>query len=332
MGSAESLFLLHDWGRATPLLQGVSQRCVNPRIKTSAEMRLGDMLFVNDKSEYEAAYEKARDPNINVVDRFFPSLLYNLGEGKYRQGKYPQAKFFFAQFLEFSKKNSTCLPYAMKRRADTAARLNARFKDVVGLYLAVKDAFPNSDVGRYAFIHSLLLDLAEVPKVEQQRRVRAVDEELAKISSGDISARGYLEKGLALLEAGEPTALGYLVRIKDKLSFSPNEGAMGSFIRSHILSQWASQAMEDAVKSIEREKRNQEEMEGQNEARPLPSTGVFDDWLKGTPEEEKAITSFTAKMMERIVSRIEDADIASAVSLIKYWEASPLLSKYQYLD
>ena len=116
------------------------------------------------------------------------------------------------------------MPYALKRMADIAFQSGEDWEKVAGLYLAVHDRAPLTDVGRFSYIHALLLGLKTLPKVEHGRRMKVIDGEIDLIKDEAFRELAYLEKGLARLDAGERSAVDYLVRLNQRTAFNLEKG------------------------------------------------------------------------------------------------------------
>ena len=163
-------------------------------------MRLADSRWLLKEPAAMGRYEKMIEDSQHFIQRFFPFAFYNIGEMKYLDRDYATSKFYFQEFLENEGPDGQCVPYAVKRVADIAFRQNEPWEKVVGMYLAVRDKAPLTDVGRFSYIHALLLGLRTFPKVEYTRRMKIIDEQIDLIKDEAFRETAYLEKGLALLD------------------------------------------------------------------------------------------------------------------------------------
>ena len=199
---------------------------------------------------------------------------------KYLDRDYATAKFYFKEYMDNEGPDAQCVPYAVKRLADIAFRQNEPWEKVVGMYLAVRDKSPLTDVGRFSYIHALLLGLRTFPKVEYSRRMKIIDEQIDQIKDEAFRETAYLEKGLALLDTGERGALDYLVRLNERSSFDLQKGPIGTFVRQRLL-EILQDEVSVAVKGDPHRKKDDSAIFG-------PLEEAFPIWLKGTPYENSA--------------------------------------------
>lgn len=234
LGSGEGSFRLGSYSEALQKLELVVSRCHNFRLLTAANLRLIDTKAALGSGDVETEYEKVFERDASYVDRFYQSALFNVGELKYRRGLYNEARFYFDRFIKREKRGASCTPNAMKRLADISFVTGAPLEATAGLYLAVKDMAPASDVGRFCQLHALLLTLHLNKKAEHDRRIRLVDEEGNRIVDDSLRKRIFLEKGLALLNIGDFGALPYLAKMKKLPGMPLTVGPLADFVRSKM--------------------------------------------------------------------------------------------------
>lgn len=312
MGIAESNFLIQDYVAAAKHFEQVSKSCGNARVKVAAQVRMADIKWIEKSVAATAAYEKLILENDSIVERFFPSALYNVGELKYREKNYASARYYFDRFYKVESKDAKCIPHSLKRLADVAFRTDNPWQKVAGYYLAVREQSPYSDVGRYSYIHGLLIGLPTFPRIEYQRRLKVIDNEIDSIRDNELRTAAYVEKGLALLDAGEKTSMDYLVRLNEKTQDSLSQGPLADFIRNRllrILKQEVDEAKEQSydVASILQ-----------------PIQAAYNVWLKQTPFEAQAQKYYSELVLYRFEQHMKDDDFDAALEQLEQWTKSKL--------
>jgi outer membrane protein assembly factor BamD (BamD/ComL family) len=316
-GSAEASYQIGDLSTGRPAFEDVLKKCQNPRVRVGAGIRLADMLLEKKPKEAKAAYEKIFYQNGPIINHFYPSLLFNMGEMKYREKQYASSRFFFTEYLRRRSKEETCQAYALKRLADIAYYGGEKRETAIGLYLSVREEVPRNDVARFSYIHGLLLELKKVNEPERERRIKVVDEELEKIKSEHFRALGYLEKGLALVEVGEKEALDYLVRLNQKTTFNLNNGALGSFVREKLLNILKADSEGAAAKPSRKEALKDQRVLG-------PIESAFPIWLKSTSYEAKARELYSNFVIRRFKESLERKHLPAALDKLARWKNSEL--------
>lgn len=317
MGKAESSFLLRDWKNASNGYRQISQKCENTRLKTAALVRLSDTEWLQGFSGAEKLYETIVGDHTSYVERYFPAALYNIGEIKYRAHQFPQARFYFEEFIKAEDKSGKCVPHAQKRLADIVFRSDERWQRAAGMYLAVQEQFPHTDVGRFSYIHGLLMGLPSFPKIEYQRRLKVIDDQIDNIKEESLRSLAYLEKGLALLDAGEKDAMDYLVRLNEKAQFRLRGGVIGKFVRERLLN-----ILKDEVQKALNEK--SDVRVANDEALFGPLEAAFALWLKGTEYEAPARKFYSDIVVHRFLELMNDDDLLASLEKLERWQKSSL--------
>lgn len=308
MGIAETHFLLRSWAPAEAAFDRILKDCMNFRLRSAALIRKVDIAWLQDKPGAEAAYEKIIFNDNPFVERFYQPTLANLGEIKYRAGKWQEAEHFFQRYLKTERADADCRPYAMKRLADVAMHKGEKTPQVIGRYLAVHERWPKTDVGRFAYAHALLADPDLKAGAELDRRVRLVDQDVDKVALDAFRSRIFVEKGLALLDLGQTSALGYLSKLRDKTPFDLSKGKAGEFIRV----QFTKLAEAGKLAALDSPKIFAELEDG------------YADWLKGSAQEKWAV-DFYGKMVARQAEKLAgDGKLSDALGRLKVWRGSPL--------
>ncbi len=320
LGIGENNFVLHDWDAATKTFKEIEQKCDNARVNVGAKIRLADMELKANSKVAQAAYEKLYQDNGQIIDWFYPMTLYNLGEMKYRAKIYKSAKFYFNEFIRHKAKEDVCYAYALKRTADIAFRTGAKKQDVVGAYLAVHDQLPLSDLGRFSYIHALLLEINSVAPAERERRLKIIEEESEKIKVKEVKSLAYLEKGLAILDGGERSALNYLVKLNTDTSFSLEKGEIAPFVRDRLLNILEKEAEGAASKETTRAERKDKRIFE-------PIEAAYPVWLKGTQYDERAKNLYIRMIIRRFKESLASGDMKAALEKLYRWQKSELWPK-----
>ncbi len=311
MGIAETHFQLRAWGPAEAAFEKILKECVNFRLRSAALIRKVDIAWLQDKPGAEVAYEKIIFDDNPFVERFYQPTLANLGEIKYRAGKWKEAGHFFERYLKTERPDAECRPFAMKRLADVAMHQGEKTSQVMGRYLAVHERWPKTDVGRFAYAHALLADPDLKSGAELDRRITLVDQDVDKVTLDSLRSRVFVEKGLTLLDLGQTSALSYLNKLRDKTPFDLTKGKVGEFIRL----QFTRLAEGGKLAPLDSSKIFAELEEG------------YADWLKGSPQEAWAI-DFYGRTVVRQTEKLAAADkLADALDRLKVWRGSPLWPK-----
>jgi tetratricopeptide (TPR) repeat protein len=310
MGEAEAGFQLRDWAHTDQILRDLISGCRNFRLHTAALIRQAEGMLRRQDPGVAFAYEKILENDGGYVERFYPTAFFNLGEMKYQEGRYGEAKYYFSQYVKNERKDAPCIPGALKRQADIAAREQAPLETVAGKYLTVHEASPASDWGRFCYAHGLLITLNPVTRPELDRRMRIADDQVDAIKDGDIQTRVQLEKGLASLDWGELGALAYLTKIRESTHIDLQKGGLGRFIRAKIVSV----AMEAMAKP--------EDPDGGDPL--IVFEGRYRDWLQGTPDDAWAQAFYAGIIEKRFQAQLTAGNRSAAVDALDHWRASPL--------
>lgn len=249
LGIGESLFQMGDHEGARASYQQLLQKCQNIRLGIGASLRLAHLDWLKKAPTAEKSFLKAYEKNPDLVSKYYPGELYNIGEILYRRKEWVRSRHFFNEFLNANKDILECRPYAQKRLGDLSGHLNEKMERTVGEYLVTKDTYPNSDAGILAGIRALFLQIDKVPLPERERRLKLVDIELDKVRDENYRTIAYLEKGMVLLNLGVPGSLEYLSRLKENAKVSIDAMGLGKFVRDRI-----AQIIETRAKSVLAEK------------------------------------------------------------------------------
>lgn len=317
MGDGEANFMMRAWPEAAKKYKVVADKCTNHRLKVAAMVRAADSEWLQGLPNAESLYTKVIENQDSFITRFFPSALYNLGEIKYREGQLASAKFYFDQYIKTETKDAKCIPHSIKRMADIAFRSNEPWEKAAGLYLATKEQSPNSDVGRFSYIHGLLIGLPTFPKIEYQRRLKVIDAQIDDIQEESWRSLAYLEKGLALLDTGEKSAMDYLVRLTEKADFRLKGGELAGFVRDRLLKILKAE-VETAI-AADDESRRKSDMEIFE-----PIEAAFGVWLKGSEYETAARKFYNQMILRRFEQYMTEDDFVAALEKLERWHDSPL--------
>jgi len=317
MGQGEANFLLRDWKQAADKYKVVADKCNNQRLKVAAMVRAADSEWLQGLPNAQSLYEKVTDNHDSIVTRYYPSAFYNLGEIKYRNAQYPSAKFYFDQFIKTESKDGRCVPHAVKRMADILFRTEDSWERAAGLYLATKEQAPHTDVGRFSYIHGLLMGLPTFPRIEYERRLKVIDSHIDDIQEESWRSLAYLEKGLALLDAGEKSAMDYLVRLTEKADFRLKGGELAGFVRDRLLK--ILKAEVETALLADDETRRKSDLEIFQ-----PIEAAYSVWLKGTEYEAPARKFYNQMILRRFEQYMKEDDFTAAIEKLERWHESPL--------
>jgi len=302
-GIAESSLHLGDQRGAESSYQQLLQKCKNPRLRTAAELRLAELKEKSAGADSLPVLEKLFSQSPKLVQKYYPSLLYSLGEKKFQKNNLPSAKFFFTEYLK-TNHPFTCKAYAAKRLADIAMKSEGSAKDhkkVVGIYLGVKETYPATDPGRFSHIHALVLGMSEATAPEFSRRLKVIDEELDLIENKKIRELAYLEKALALLDSGEEAAVSSLLKVKENSQQDLTHGKLAEFIRQRVV-----QLLSDEVAAPSTKLTSEFAKFASSELDLYES--VMNTWLVHHPEERRA-RALVRNRLIRLVDMSLDADL-----------------------
>lgn len=314
-GVGESQFLLRDWTKAREAFNSVLEKCGNPRLRASALMRLADTAVLDEQPDSDktadSLYDKLMDEYPQLVNRFLPSAFANFGERQFRSRHFPEARFYFKEYRKYASKSATCHASIAKRLADVELALGSKKEVVIGRYLEVRDLFPDSDPGRFSLVRALLLSYPEAPRVERERRIRVIDSEIEKIRDESFRRRAFLEKGLAMLGSGDARAVGYLERYRDSAGAHLDKGAIGEYLRYHLL------------RLLEREMPKEGAVVRWSEVFG-PIEASFPLWLRGTADEAKARALYQRLVTSAIEISVASGRFEDAIAVIRRWRKSAL--------
>lgn len=319
-GAAESHFLLHEYENAKIGFKQVAQKCSSTRLQLGARVRQIDIEREQggDLKKIENQYSKLNEENPHLISRFHPEILFNLGEIKYRSGNIASSSFYFNDFLRGNNdKYQECLPGLYKRLADLSLQTQKKLSEVVGNYLIVREKFPKTDLGRYSRVHAFLLEFPNLEKLETQRRIQIIDEEVASISDPKIQTAASIEKGLALLEQGNSEALNYLSGLNERNGFDIKSGEVGKFIRSKALALFKKSAKSN----------NDLKDRDWDEEVLVPIESAFATWFKGTSEEETTKVLYSEMIVQRLSESLNQKGLKALIAKLERWKESPLYSK-----
>ncbi|MBI1859995.1 MAG: tetratricopeptide repeat protein [Deltaproteobacteria bacterium] len=216
MGSAEAQFQMNEFSSARTVLGKVVEKCMNRRIRTAALLRHLDVDLRERRSVEISRYEELLSSAPLVIEEHYPWLLHNIGERYFQAEQYKKSKFYFEDYLKQPLSSASCSASAQKRIADIALRQGERLEPVVEKYFKASDLDKEGRFAEFCYLHGLMLGYAGSPKAEKALRFQIFDKQIENIKHYDLQTIAYLEKGIAALEAGEPSALPYLIRFHER--------------------------------------------------------------------------------------------------------------------
>lgn len=314
-GIAESHFHLGHVEQATRSFEQILQKCENPRLRVGAKLRTAEMIQEKDPKKAAKIFADVMDHNSQFVYQFFPDTLFNLGELRIRTGDLKSAKHFFSETIRHPDSLKSCSEVAYLRLGDIALKMKAPLQEVVGKYLEARENAPLSDIGRFAYVRALMLELDKMNPAERARRIKVTDEEANAISNREIQKEAYLEKGIALLQMGEELALPYLARYSEASKLSLKKENVGTYIRNRVGEQLAS-----TRKRFDRALSPEEISD-----RLKPYEVAYSAWIEGESTAPKA----KSDVRQWIVDQVErtPTDAARANAILTRYAASPFYAK-----
>jgi len=317
-GEAEANFLLGNFEEANRTLKSVLQKCQSNRLQIAAKVRQVDIQRAESQSlaKVEKEYEKIRTENPQLVSRFHPELLYNLGEIKYRSQNFPSSTFYFNDFARNITDVHVCQPQLQKRIADLNRHNKKKNAAVIGAYLSVFEKYPKSDVGRFSRVHALLLDFSSINDAEAKRRVEIIESEIQTMKEASLKKYANIEEGLALLEREGDSGLDLLKPLKER-SAEIFQGELDTFIRQAVLKQV--QEPRPQIANLNEKAKDKEIFE--------PLEKVYPNWFHNTPDAEKAELVYRGLIMERFADAIRSGNAKSAIHKLERWNNSDLFQK-----
>jgi tetratricopeptide (TPR) repeat protein len=318
-GIGENNLLLHENEAATRSFKALIQKCNNPRLVTGATLRLIEMA--SDKSPKESAkkLEAIYQSESNIISRFYPEALYNIGENKYQKGEWVSAKFFLNEYLHNKRRDLFCSSYAQKRLADVAAKQKQPVQEVTGLYLTAYDQYPNTDIGKFSYVQAMLLAYPEKGRGEQERRTKVIDEKMAAIQDLNLRRLVAMNKGLALLEAGEKGAATYLVNATKSNPELLKTPEMADFVSSRLLKILKKESL-----ATLREETNKESYKNEDLFTPFEES--YGLWFKGSNYEKEAKSFYVDLVEKRFAELGQKGKWGWGFELIEHWKQTDMWS------
>lgn len=316
-GIGENNFLLHEREAAKKSFSSLLQKCNSPRLMTGAGLRLIEIDADKKGSDPQKKLESLYDKESNIVRRFYPEAIYNLGEGKYQKGDYRSARFFFTEYLEHKRNDPECVPYAAKRMADISARLKSPIDETIGLYLQASEKSPKSDIAKYAYIEGFLFDYPQKSRSEQERRTTIIDEKITQIHDSKLRYLASLNKGLTLVESGQLGALQYLSRTAKSNPEDIKNPEVSKFVSSKLVGILKQQVAEQLSKENQKESERDEELF-------TPFEDVYGAWIKGSEYEKEAKSLYIDMLTQRMKELLKSEKWNYAFELLERWRNSAL--------
>jgi tetratricopeptide (TPR) repeat protein len=323
LGMAESEFREGQNSEAEPGFKQLLQKCQNETLRTATQIRLIDIDWQTaagksdeaGKKKAHAALASLYSHSFSMVEKNFPTVLHNLGEMEYQNRNYTKAKFYFTEFLKSAASKTPtgeCRASAEKRLTDVAFRSGAPIPGIIGNYLTVGQEYPRTEAGTMANIQALLLDFDAQPRSEQDRRVKLLDEGVDLLRDENLRTSAFLQKGLALLDAGQEAALPYLMRLQGKTPVDLHRGPFADFIRDRLMKLLEARVAENA--------------------QSLGEDGFSDDlekaseeWLKGTRYERHTRDLFAQLTVKKFEDEIDSNKLERGLGRLAKWKQSEML-------
>ncbi len=317
LGSGESNFLMHDYTSAKRDFNQVRQKCSERKYNVGALVRLNDIELRKQGIGFLNEYEKPFYSDVNIVGRFYPFILFNLGEIKFRKKEYSSSKMFFTEFAKYGGKDPVCGPLSLKRLADISLLTGEKLDTVIGKYFSVREQAPLTDIGRYSYVHGFFLNFANVSEVEQVRRLKLCDDEIDKIQDYELRSLAFLEKGLVMLSTGKKEALEYLLKLNQRANFDLKNGELAEFVREQVMNFLE----KEAYAKLEKTKR----VDTLHDNSILsPYEEVYETWIKGTHYDAQAKNLYEKILIKRFELAMEKKDGLAAIAKLDRWKKSSL--------
>ena len=316
-GIGENNYLLHEKEAAKKSFSALLQKCNSPRLITGASLRLLEIDSEKKLNDSPKKLEALYDKESNIIRRFYPEALYNLGELKYQKGEYRSARFFFSEYLSHKHTDPDCVPYASKRMADINARLKSPIEETIGLYLQAFDKSPKSDIAKYAYIEGMLLDYPQKSRSEQERRTAVIDEKIASIHDSKVRYLASLNKGFALLESGHLGALEYLSKTAKANPEELKNGDINGFVSSKLTKILKKHVSETFSEENPKESARNDDLFG-------PFEDVYSVWIKGSAYEKEVKALYVEMLNQRFKELAGKEKWDYAFEILERWKKSPM--------
>lgn len=300
VGAGEASYLLGDRASARSAFEQGSKLCRDPRLRLAAEVRLADIAFDEEPARAAMVYDGFLKRESSRVEGLHSSILHNLGELRYREKNFKSAGYYFSRFLALRGGGDICVAQALKRTADMAFLTGETREKAAGLYLAVAETAPGTDIGLFSRLHAFLVTLPSQGESERSRRLRILDEEVDKVADRKMREVIYIEKGLAWLESGEFRAVDYLAKIP-----RVKEGELGRLTRIEINGLLENRVAKDGAGALD----------------PLES--AFPIWFKDSVFEDSLRKLHRDLILDSVADKIRQSDRPGALKAIDRWVRSP---------
>lgn len=281
-----------------------------------------DIKFKKKEKNLAAEYEAVIKSQLTSSSEKHPAAFYQVGELKFREGNTESAEFYFKEYLKNEKQEKECIPFALKRLADIALLEKRSLREVAGKYFLASEMGPNTDIGKFSYLHGLLLEFRNLPIAEQQRRIKVFDLKVDEIETRKYRSAAYLEKGLVLLDMGEKGALEYLVRLDELVALGLRKGKVADYVRNSFL-----KMLQREIDEARKANRTQKYIKAtRKRVREVLADirDAYDLWLKGSTQEKRAKKLYTTLLLEtfRISPKEKEKAVRKTLTYIREAYAS----------
>jgi len=317
-GEAEAHFQLSHFSDANRTFQAINQKCANQKLKLGSKIRQidGNQKLSSDPNSYEKNYEVIRDNDSALVSRFFPELVFNLGEMSYRSKKWDRALYFFNDFQRIVGNRHECHQKLKKRLADISLRKNKSLSMVSGQYLGVFEDGPKSDLGKFSRGVALLLDADQIGSGEFERRTKELEELTHQIKDREMNLNIRILRAVTLIDRKDMSEIADLKALKNSNPSFFDE-ALSSEIRRKLLVL----QKEKGISQEGRSKKVREKNFWEN------TYSLFNDWFEKTPDQELFKELVSRQVFHDVSKSVSDSDFQMALRGIKIWSQSKLFER-----
>ncbi len=313
-GLGESYFGLNSFELAQAKFDEVLNKCKNKIVKTGALTKKAAISFLKkDYSKADVYYRELFDNERLYIERYYKPVLFQFAEVKYQLGKYEASRHFFSEFTRLIDKSEGCYIEALARLADISLKLKEPPQKIRGKYLVVHDSSPQSDLGKYAYFRSLLIDYENISPVERKRRDQILELKIPQMPNSELKSLINLEYGLAKMNANDLTPLNFLSEClnNDKIKFIDVNS-----LKNHIYEKIVAivkKEYDDALKS---------ERKTLDVAKLNKLENILEKWLNETSYFEVVRKICSSFILNHVEKTLNDFEFERATNLLSYWKNS----------
>lgn len=317
-GAGESYFGLNSFELANKKLDEVSNKCKNRIIKVVARSQKASIkALTRNYAEADVEYKELLEKERSFIEKHFKEVLFQFAETKYQLTNYEVSRHLFNEFIRLSDRQDDCYTEALKRLADISLKLKESAKNIRSKYLVVHDLSPQSDIGKYSYLRSLLIDYKDVSPIEQKRRDQVLESKKDTIITDELKSLINLEYGLSKLVSGDLVSLRFIDAYlnENKIKFVDMKG-LKNFISKEIVAlakrEYSDKSKKSHALDIGRLSRLQ---------------NILEKWLSEKKDFEMVRGICSSIILDHVERVLTNLEFERAITLLNYWKDSRCWSK-----